>query len=329
VTVVCFGELLLRLGAPGRELLLQSPRLEVHVGGAEANVAIGLAALAHPARMIGLVPDNALGRAAAAELRRQGVDTGTVAFGPGRMGLYFLSPGAGARAASIDYDREASSFALAGPGDYDWKALLEGASHLHLSGITPALGDGPARAAIDAAEAAGRMGIRVSFDGNYRTQLWERRAVDPAPVLRELVSRADIFFGNERDMALLLSEEVDAGRPAAEAAFRAFPKLSLLASTSRTVEDAERHRIRARLDARDEEAETGELEVSGIVDRIGTGDAFAAGVLHALRLGEPLARAAEAGLALCALKHTLPGDASLFSRDDLEAFMRGASDVRR
>ena len=120
--IVCFGELLLRLTAPGRELLLQSGRLDVHVGGAEANVAVGLARMGHQAAMISRVPENALGDAAVGHLRRYGVDATGVAAGPGRMGLYFLSPGAAQRASEIVYDREGSSFALADSGDFDWDA---------------------------------------------------------------------------------------------------------------------------------------------------------------------------------------------------------------
>src|SRR5438270_10485377 len=136
--IVCFGELLLRLTAPARELLLQNGRLDIHVGGAEANVAVGLACLGHATGMISRVPDNALGQAAIGYLRRYGVSVGGVEYGEGRMGLYFLSVGAGLRPSSIVYDREGSGFAQAGSGDFDWERLLEGADLLHLSGITPA-----------------------------------------------------------------------------------------------------------------------------------------------------------------------------------------------
>ncbi|MEI9899129.1 MAG: PfkB family carbohydrate kinase [Hyphomicrobium sp.] len=154
MTLVCFGELLLRLSSPRRELLLQSPALEVCVGGAEANVAVGLASLGHKVRLVSAVPDNALGRAAVAAVRGHGVDTSAVQVLPGRMGLYFLAPGAGLRASEIVYDRAGSSFASALADAFDWPALLAGATRLHLSGITPALGPASAAAAIAAAEAA-------------------------------------------------------------------------------------------------------------------------------------------------------------------------------
>lgn len=332
--VVCFGELLLRLTAPGRELLLQTPRLDVHVGGAEANVAIGLAALGHQTRMVSRVPAHRLGQAAADYLRSCRVDANGVTTGPGRMGLYFLSPGAGVRPSEIVYDREASSFALSGPEAFDWPGQLAGADLLHLSGITPALGPGPAEAALAAAAAAVAREIPVSFDGNFRAQLWAGRDGDPRAILCRLVERATILFGNHRDVSLLLGttftgEGKGQRRAVAQAAFDAFPRLRYLASTARVVESADCHRLSARIDSRDGFAETEEVVVPGIVDRIGAGDAFAAGVLHGLRGEGDLDEMARSGLALAALKHSLPGDASRFGEADIERFWTGEYDVRR
>ena len=332
--VVCFGELLLRLTAPGRELLLQTPRLDVHVGGAEANVAVGLASLGHAAAMVSRVPANPLGEAATGYLRRHGVDASAVSTGEGRMGLYFLSPGAGLRPSDIVYDREASAFALAGADAFDWGRLLDGADLLHLSGITPALGPRSAEVAVAAAEAAAARGVPISFDGNYRAQLWKRWDSDPRSILTRLVSRAEIFFGNHRDISLLLGggfggEGEERRREAAEAAFAAFPKHRLIAATARNVVDADTHLISARIDDRDGSAQTDDVAVSGIVDRIGAGDAFAAGILHGLRTGRNLEATAYCGLALTALKHSLPGDSSLFGPRDIDAFLAGERDVRR
>lgn len=334
MTIVCFGELLLRLTAPARELMLQTPRLDVHVGGAEANVAVGLASLGHETAMVSRVPENALGLAAVGYLSRYRVDASAVASGPGRMGLYFLTPGAGLRASDIVYDREASAFALAGPDDFDWDALLEGAELLHLSGITPALGPVSAAAALGAAEAATARGVPISFDGNYRAQLWSRWDSDPRSILGFLVGQADILFGNHRDVSLLLGrgfsgEGEGRRREAAEAAFEAFPKLRLIASTARHTVDADTHRISARIDSRDGAVQTDEVTVAGIVDRIGAGDAFAAGVLHGMLSGRDLDWTVRSGLALTALKHSLPGDASLFGPRDIDSFLAGELDVRR
>jgi 2-dehydro-3-deoxygluconokinase len=332
--IVCFGELLLRLTAPGRELLMQTGSLDVHVGGAEANVGIGLANLGHDVAMVSAVPDNPLGQAAIRFVRGQGVDTGNVQLRDGRMGLYFLSVGAGLRASDIVYDRAASSFATAPADAFDWRSILAGAAMLHLSGITPALGPATAAAAIAAATTAKEMGVAVSFDGNYRARLWESWDSNPRAVLTELVSLADTMFGNHRDVSLLLGKTfsgdgADRRREAAEAAFDAFPNLQRIASTARHVDDADRHRIAARVDTRERGYQTDEVVVAGIVDRIGGGDAYAAGILHGVLSGLDLEATVASGLALTCLKHSLPGDASLFGQRDIDAFLEGGLDVRR
>ncbi len=332
--ILCFGELLLRLTAPGRELLMQSGRFDVNVGGAEANVAVGLANLGHATACASAVPDSPLGRGAVAAMRAQGVDCSRVLTRDGRMGLYFLSVGAGLRASDIVYDRAGSSFATTPASAWDWDRLLDGCTRLHLSGITPALGAETANAAIAAAQAARAKGLTVSFDGNYRARLWEAWDSDPRGVLNKLVGLADLLFGNHRDVSLLLGtpfsgDGEDRRREAAQAAFAAFPNLKHIASTARHVDDADHHRLSARIDTPTHAVQTGEVAISGIVDRIGGGDAFASGVLHALMSGRDEATAASWGLAVAALKHSLPGDASLFRQADIDAFLEGGLDVRR
>lgn len=332
--LVFFGELLLRLTAPGHELLMQSPSLNLHVGGAEANVAVGLAHLGHDCAMVSRVPDNALGRGAVAGLRGSGVDCAAVATGKGRMGLYFLSVGAGLRASEIVYDRSGSSFATSNAADYDWDAALEGASLLHLSGITPALGPQSAEAVLAAARAAKARGLTLSFDGNYRALLWDAWDSNPRAILTELIGMADIVFGNHRDLSLVLGQPFSGDgearrREAADAGFAAFPALKLIASTARHTVTADHHRIAARVDLRDGGYQSADIDVTGIVDRIGAGDAFAAGVLHAWIGGGDAQEMAETGLALTCLKHSLPGDASRFGVADIAAFQAGGLDVRR
>jgi 2-dehydro-3-deoxygluconokinase len=331
---VAFGEIMLRMSPPGRELLLQTPRLDVWVAGAEANVATALARLGHRTAMVSAVPDNPLGEAGVAALRSHGVDCSGILTLPGRMGVYYVVNGAGLRATEVFYDRAHSSFAEAPADVWDWDNVLRGVDRLHLSGITPALGPNGTAAALGAARAASERAIPISFDGNFRARLWQSWDSDPATVLAALARHVDILFCNHRDIALMLGspfagEGADRDRIAAEAAFAAFPKLALIASTTRQIDHVDSHRICARIDTRHRHVETEELLVPAIVDRIGAGDAFAAGVLHRLRSGGSIEQAAEAGLALTALKHSLPGDASLFAKRDLEAFSQGGADVRR
>ena len=337
-SIVCFGELLLRLSAPGRETLLQSPQLQVCVGGAEANVAVALARLGHDARMAGTVAGNALGEAALGELRRHGVDTGGVARAPGRMGLYFLAPGAGHRPSAVLYDRAGSAFALAGADAYDWPALLAGVDCLHLSGVTPALGRATADAALAAARAAHAAGALVSFDGNFRGKLWDAWDGDPASTLRELFAEADIAFADHRDIAVMLGEADGAGDTpgarmahAAARGFAAFPRLRRLAATVRTQHSVDDHALGALMATRDGDMHrVADRPLPGIVDRIGAGDAFAAGVLHGVLGGLDDAASLAFGHAAACLKHSVPGDFNLVDADEVQALVRGERlDVRR
>lgn len=330
--VVGFGELLLRLATPGRKLIAQTQGFDVELGGAEANVVAGLAALGHDARFVSALPANPLGDLARSTLAARGVDTAHVATLPGRMGLYFLEPGQGARASRITYDRAASAFANARSADFDFNGALQGADLLHLSGITPALGPASCNAVLVAAEAAG---VAISVDCNYRESLWSLWDGNPRETLMQLIGHADILFGNHRDIAMLSGKPVEGEGPerrraAATRAFEMFPRLQYLASTARDVVAADHNRLAVRVDSRGGAAQTEPLDITGIVDRIGTGDAFAAGVLHRWLGGNATPETmASAGLALAALKHSLPGDMPLFDEAQLAHFERGGRDVLR
>ncbi|MFO1254740.1 MAG: sugar kinase [Sphingomonadaceae bacterium] len=332
--VVSFGELLFRLTPPDHRLMIQAESLLLAVGGAEANVAVALASLGNPVRFAGLVSDNPLGDRAVAALRAAGVDTAFLARGSGRMGLYFMEDGAGPRPSAITYDRAGSAFAEADPVAIDFAGALAGSHLLHCGGITPALGPNGVALARAAQDAALKAGVPICFDGNWRGQLWAAWDSDPAAVLRDLVKDATILIGNHRDISLLLGRTFSGDGPerrreAAEAAFAQFPNLRLIGSTARQVLSSDHHRIAARVDSRTDAYQTGEIEVTGIVERIGTGDAFAAGVLHRWLAGGDVRSMAEGGLALAALKHSMPGDMCLASPAMLESFHAGGADVRR
>jgi 2-dehydro-3-deoxygluconokinase len=331
--IVCFGEILLRLAAPPGRMLLQTPALDACTGGAEANVAVSLALLGHRTAMVSVLPDNALGRGALDSLRAHGVDTSGIRLHPGRMGLYFITPGAVVRPSEIIYDRAGSAYALADPRQYDWSALLDGAGWLLVWGISPAVGDGAAQAVLAARRTARAAGVRVAFDGNYRSTLWAERGHDGAPLLLEAMRMADVLFAGPRDLALVL-DRAELADPAcegeaAQAAFAAFPHLDLLAWTRRVQHNVDEHELSAVLHSRTASVTGGSYRLSGIVDRIGTGDAFAAGVLHGLQTGMAPEDVAGFALAAAAMKHAITGDFNLASADQIEAARTGAFDVRR
>jgi 2-dehydro-3-deoxygluconokinase len=333
---VCFGELLLRLASPPGELLLQTPTLIPTLAGAEANVAVSLARLGDEAAVVTVLPDNALGRAAREELRRYGVDVRGVRTGEGRMGLFFLTPGAVLRPSEVLYDRADSAFAR-GADAIDWDAALEGADWLHVSGVTPAIGPKGAAGAEAAAEAAVRRSVKVSFDGNYRAKLWALWDGDGPAILRSLIEAASLAFVNDQDVGLILGRSFDDPDPeerataAARAAFEAFPRLETIAHTFRKQHAVAEHALSAALYTRDGGRwEAGPHELVGIVDRIGGGDAFAAGLLHAHAAGEAPQAALDFALAAAALKHGIAGDFNLSSEADVRALAAGAGlSVRR
>lgn len=336
--VVCHGELLLRLAAPTPELLLQTPRLDVMVGGAEANVAVSLACFGHDAAFASTVPGNALGAAATGELRRRGVCTRAVVEGPGRMGLYFLTPAAGLRPAEVLYDRAGSSFVRQPLHEQTLAKALEGAQWLHVSGISAALGEQAANAVLRACQLARSRGVRVSFDCNYRPSLWQEWQGDAPAILRQLAAEADLVFADDRALSLVLGIEAVGDSVSARfsslaaAAFAAFPHVRHIATTTRVELSADHHRIGGLLLVRGEDGVVASEEhsLTHIVDRIGSGDAFAAGVLHGLDAGMSPSALLAFGVGAAALKHSVPGDANLVSAREVAAYLGGAGfGVRR
>ncbi len=316
--VVCFGEMLLRLNAPDNELLLQSGNLRVWVGGAEANVAVSLACLGHATSMVSVVPDNPLGQACVSELRRRGVSATHVRARPGRLGVYFMSTGAGHRPSEIIYDRADSAFAVHADRDIDWERVLPGAQWLHLSGITPALSEAASSATLRAAQAARRLGVRVSFDCNYRAKLWEAARRTAAESLRELIGQADLVFADHRALELVFSLPESQGTAqerfarAASTALELNPRLSQVATMNRVEHNADRHDLSAALATRAGPFVTQRsYSLDRSVDRIGAGDAFSAGLLHGFLTGMSEQDSLEFALAAACLKHSVAGDFNL------------------
>ena len=334
--IVCFGEMMLRLSAPGCEPLLRSPSLEANFGGAEANVAVALAGLGLSTSMVTVLPDNPIGDACVGELRRHGVDVQDLIRQPGRMGLYFLARGALLRPAEVIYDRAGSAFAAADPGTYDWRSLLSEAGWLHVSGISAALGEASERALLAATDTANELGVAVSFDCNYRPSLWRGREQQAARALRELASRAQLLLANAHDARLLFDvdtagkEPPEAFRIAAAAAFAACPGLQFVAATDRVVHGPGHHDLTGHLADRSGAASSRTLALEQVVDRIGGGDAYAAGVIYGISQRLDRARIAEFAVTLAALKHGMPGDFIVARAADVWSAMEsGPRDLRR
>lgn len=327
-SVVCFGELMMRLSPPGTERFLQSPNFRTWFGGSEANVALGLAHLGRRSSFVTALPPHAIGDAALSSVRSEGVETNHIARTGTRIGIYFVEGGADIRPMRVVYDRAGSSFAVAEPQLYDWNEILRGASWLHLSGITPALGDGPARAALDAATTARANGIQVSLDLNYRPALWAGR--DPVPHVRPLADVCNLLIGNAGAVRAMLGIEMPGENDASpelqwqSAARRVHEALGCerVAFTRRDSSSASRHHWSAVLyDAsldRFHESRRWSVEV---VDRVGGGDSFAAALIHGVLNGKNEAESLEFATAASALKLTIAGDFNRVSTDEVERLL--------
>lgn len=314
MTVVCFGEMLLRLSPAAGATLAETDALSLHVAGAEANVAISLAALGTPARMATVLPDQALGDRALATLHRHGVDTSACLRRSGRMGLFYIeSPRAG-REGGFFYDRAGSAFACAADS-IDWNKALAGAGWLHVSGLTPALGDTAIAALRRAVATARQAGVSISFDCNYRPLLWQGRERLGAELIREFAASARLLFASAADAALLLGTGKDASTTDLLAAL---PTVEWLATTRRD-QRSDGDYLGAMLVHGTQRHDIAPVHIMPFVDRIGAGDAFAAGVLHAINRGWPDAESLRFAHRACVMKHAIAGDFSTLS----EAEVRG------
>jgi 2-dehydro-3-deoxygluconokinase len=340
--IVTFGEIMLRLKSPGFERLLQSPKLEATFGGGEANVAVSLAQFGLPVTYVTALPANPIADACLAALRGWGIDTSRVVRQGDRIGLYFLEAGADQRPSKVVYDRSHSSIMDASPKSFDWDAIFDGAAWFHVTGITPALSTAAAKSALTAVRAAKKKGLTVSCDYNYRKNLWKYGKSAPE-VMPEIVRHVDIGIANEEDCQMALGILLGPGQPKAveggavdldryralcEAVLQAFPNLRLQAITLRESYSADRNGWSACLHDRKEFLVSRRYEVTDIVDRVGTGDAFAAGLIWALSTGKETHEALEFAAAASCLKHSIPGDFNRCSVAEVEALMRSGGSGR-
>jgi 2-dehydro-3-deoxygluconokinase len=337
--VVTFGEIMLRLAPPGYERFLQSPQFVATFGGGEANVAVALAHFGNPARFVTLLPPaNPIADAFLGELRRFGVDEARVIRGKGRMGIYFVEPGANQRPSKVVYDREGSAIALAKPGDIDWKRVFAGAGWFHITGITPALSQSAADLSTESMEAARAAGLTVSCDLNYRKNLW-KYGKTAKNVMSELFRLVDIGIANEEDCQAALGINVDVDvhsgqlaveqyRKLAEAVLEAYPNLKMLAITLRESHSASHNGWSACLHDRSEFLLSRHYEITHIVDRVGGGDSFAGGLIFGLLNLQDHQEALEFAVAASCLKHSIPGDFNRFTREEVEQLVKGGGSGR-
>jgi 2-dehydro-3-deoxygluconokinase len=308
--VVTFGELLLRLSPPGEERLLASPQLVTCFGGAEANVAVALSHFGVSCDYVTRLPQNPLGEAGLEALQREGVGTRWILRGGDRLGLYFVEPGADLRTMRVVYDRAASSFARLDPDHIDWGPILADASWFHATGITPALGEGPARALAAAIQQARASGTPASLDLNYRAALWQGR--DPRPIVAPLARGADLVIGNAAAVQAMLG--IDAPANALAQRVAADLECRRVAITEREPIAAYTQRWSAVLyDTTEGRCVSSSRHEVHVVDRVGGGDCFAAALIAQLLSGAPPADALDFAVRAGALKITQPGDFSRLS----------------
>src|SRR5579884_3806886 len=336
--IVTFGEIMLRLAPPGFERFLQSPMFVATWGGGEANVAVSVAGFGVPASYVTVVPSNPIADAMIAELRRFGVDSSKIIRGKGRMGIYFVEPGANQRPSKVVYDRDYSSIALAKPGDIDWNSVFTGATWFHTTGITPAISASAADLAMESVRTAREKGVTVSCDLNYRKNLWKygRTAQE---VMTELFRFVDIGIANEEDCQAALGVQVDVDvhsgrlerdqyRRLAERVLDACPSLKVLAITLRESKSASHNGWAACLHDRRDFLVSRQYEITHIVDRVGGGDAFAGALIYGLLRLPSHQDALEFAVAASALKHSIPGDFNRFTREEVEQLVKGGGSGR-
>jgi len=333
IKTVTFGEIMLRLSPPGVERFFQSPALSATFGGGEANVAVSLAHFGLLSHYVTRLPANPIGDAALRSLRAEGVRVDFVQRGGERLGIYFAETGASQRGSTVVYDRAGSAISQVRPGDIPWADVLEGAAWFHVTGITPALGSTVAAATREAVEAARAAGIRVSLDLNYRAKLWSR--AEARQIMRPLVALTDVVVANEEDIQASLGLEVrgadivggrldvEGYREVAERIVTEFGVKSV-AITLRESHSASDNGWSAVLyDAPDGQFHRSQHYEIAVVDRIGGGDAFAAGLIFGLATGRSADAALRFAVAASAIKQTVPGDFNRASIAEVERLAKG------
>ncbi|KCZ93446.1 sugar kinase [Hyphomonas johnsonii] len=330
-TIVTLGELMMRLSPPRKLRLRQATCFDVCHGGAEANVAVSLANFGVVARFVSALPDTELGTQALMTLQAQGVDARFVSRSDGRMGLYFMEEGADYRAGCVIYDRADSAFTHLDAASVDWDAVFDGADMFHLSGITPAICAATRRLAERSVAEARSSGVPVSIDLNYRERLWTY-GVAPCDVLPALVEQADTLIAGRGDCPACLGIDGDGENGSDEWAHSLgvkltdrFPNLANIAITIRSSTTAEHHEWKAFLRRGDNAVFSRAYDMHGVIDRVGTGDAFSAGLIYGLVQHQDAQEVVDFAAAANCLKHAIRGDANCVTVDEVKALASATS----
>lgn len=340
IKVVTFGEIMMRLSPPGSLRFTQASSFDVQYGGGESNVAVSLTHFGIPAAFVTRLPDNDLGAACLNFLRQFGVDTRHILRGGKRLGIYFLEHGAVQRGSKVIYDRAGSAFAEIQPGMVDWDTALDGATWFHWTGITPAISQGAAEACLEAVQAARQKGLTVSADLNYRAKLW-KWGQPAGEVMEPLAALCDLVIGNEEDAEKVFGiraegADITAGKVAAESYRQVceqlagrFPRLKTVAITLRGSKSASHNTWSAALWHQGSFYQGRQYDITHIVDRVGGGDSFVAGLIFGLNAyPDDAQKALDYAVAASTLKHTIFGDFNLVSCEEVAKLVGGDSSGR-
>ena len=331
--VLTFGEIMLRLKAPGHERFFQSPSLEATFGGGEANVAVSLANYGMDAAFLTVLPKNDIAEACIRELRYFGVDTSRILRGEGRMGIYYLEGGANQLPSKVVYDRAYSAIALAKPGDIDWDKAFDGVDWFHITGITPAISETAMELSLESVAEAKKRGITVSCDLNYRKNLWKYGKA-ASEVMNKLAESVDVAIANEEDvqrsLGITADVDVESGaldrekyRVLGNKVLAAFPNMKLIAITRRESHSADHNGWAACLNDGEHFYVSKKYEIRDIIDRVGGGDSFAGGLIYGLNHYTDRQQALEFAVAASCLKHSVIGDFNRVSVSDVEKLASG------
>jgi 2-dehydro-3-deoxygluconokinase len=330
--VVTFGEIMLRLAAPATERLLQTARFDATFGGSEANVAIALSIFGVRSSHVTVLPEqNALSDSCIGELRRFGVETDNIVRGPGRFGLYYFESGANQRPPRILYDRESSAIALAKPTMIPWERTFKDAGWFHVSEITPAISPSAADATLTAMRKAKAAGLTVSCDLNHRKNLW-RWGQEALEIMPKLMPYTDILIGNRETVEVVLGVSAKGDfKSVTRKAMKTYSNLRTVILTRRESRSASHNAWSACLDDGEQFIESRRYEITHMVERVGGGDAFDAGLIYGMLKLPTLQAALEFASATAVLKHSIPGDFSRSTVEEVNALLKegGSGKVQR